>query len=108
MTTRITEDCRRESYEKVKPTIGKRHEDILEILAKSQFCMLDGLPGLTASQISNYLFTYGDTKYNSRNNAAPRLTELEKLGRIKVIGKRFNCSTGRNESVYALVRETNG
>ena len=59
--------------------------------------------GLTARECALQLYNEGKIFDHNRQMTAPRLTELEDKGVVKLIGKRFDDLTGRMVSVYSLV-----
>lgn len=78
--------CRRESNRTLdRATRYKLIESALEEMGNG-----------TAREIANHLH------FSERNAAAPRLTELVKLGRVVVIGKRKCKVTGKACTVYEL------
>lgn len=90
-----TYTTRRESLEKVN--IQKRYSEIKYILRMFP-------DGLTAKQIAIQMKRLGFTDNTDRNNAAPRLTELSRIGYVEPIGK-VKCSyTGKMVSVYKLIK----
>lgn len=96
----ITSETRRESLEKLDSS--KRRHQVLHTLFVDRY--IGAEVGLTASQVARELYARNQCCDMSRNNAAPRLTELSKLGLVKAIGKRKNDSTGRNEAVYQITQ----
>lgn len=88
--------CRQEAFQSVSRRL--RQGQVLLIM---RYCEKP-LGGLTASQVALRMYNLGFTKDETRNNAAPRLTELKEMGRVEVIGKRRNGITGKLESVYVL------
>lgn len=80
---------RAEANEKVDKE--KRCQQILEILTEP----------MTAKQVAVEMFRRGLTDSADRNNAAPRLTEMTRDGRVEPIG-RVKCEyTGKTVAVYA-------
>lgn len=70
---------------------AKRCQQILEILTEP----------MTAKQVAVEMFRRGLTDSADRNNAAPRLTEMTRDGRVEPIG-RVKCEyTGKTVAVYA-------
>lgn len=65
------------------------------ILDKLKEC----IDGMTARELSEAL------GFKERNATAPRLTELEKQGRVKTDGTRYDAITNRNVAVYVLNKE---
>lgn len=59
--------------------------------------------GLTARECALQLYNEGKIFDHNRQMTAPRLTELEDKGIVKLIGKRFDDLTGRMVGVYSLV-----
>jgi signal recognition particle subunit SEC65 len=92
----ITDETRRDSYNTVKPTTGKRRLIILDVLGDRE---------MTANEIAEELYTQGITPFYERNFAAPRLTELKKEGKVITVGKRYYDKTGRMIAVWAKVRD---
>lgn len=91
----ITEETRRESYHNLeRATINKRIISILE----------DGSE-LTASEVAFRMYHKKYIPFPVRQAVAPRLTEMELDGIVKVVGKKRDIGTGRNVAVYRLVRE---
>lgn len=91
----ITEHTRRESYERVdKETIYKH---ILSILKSGK--------AMTAREIAVCMYEKYLVPFPVRQAAAPRLTELEYRGLVKVVGKTFDEITRRNVAVYKLVEK---
>ena len=90
-----TLECRRMSYEEIKPT--KRKGQILEILQE--------LKQATATEIAHELYKRGYAKTFDRNAAAPRLTELSIEGIVEPIGKKKCEYQGKMVSVYKIREE---
>ena len=87
----VTMENRRESYDLIIPHITNRKEIILSYLKHQS---------LTASEIAYKLKADGVITFAHRSFAAPRLTELEKEGKIFSKGYRFCEMTQRNEAIY--------
>lgn len=79
---------RNESYELTKNDLGSRQIEVLNLLKQHS--------PYTAWQISDIL---GRPVYQVR----PRLTELEKQGKVMVGGTQFQERTQRKESLYWIV-----
>ena len=77
----ITNETRRESYIDIQPKKTVRYECILNKMDKPK----------TAKEIAVDLYIAGIIPIAERNYVAPRLTELEKRGIVKTIGKK-KCS----------------
>lgn len=90
----ITNECRRESNNKVKRV--SRYMDIKKVLKGKE---------LTAKEVAVALYRRKYTLSSDRNNAAPRLTELEKMHLVEVVGSKICQYTGKNVSVYKLVED---
>lgn len=84
---RITEQTRFESY-LLRP-VGTRQKDILEVLGQRE---------MTARQIT-YALGYQDL-----NAVKPRLTELQKEGRVEVVRKTKDLATNRSVAVWKAVQ----
>ena len=69
----------------------KRYAQILAILTRP----------MTAKEVAVEMFKRGLTDSTDRNNAAPRLTEMSKDGRVEPIGKTKCTYTGKTVAVYA-------
>lgn len=85
-----TIQTRRESNEALDRR--KRNAEVLEIL--------DELGNATAKEVAVRMYEKGYTATSERNNAAPRLTELEQDGYVEVIGKRICRYTGKRVAIY--------
>ena len=55
---------------------------------------------MTAKEIAVEMFELGMIASTERNYTAPRLTELEKMGYVEVIGKKKCEWTGKMVAVY--------
>ena len=92
----ITLQTRQLSFEDIKPKRKIRYVQILERLTTGR---------KTAKQIAVELFDLGLTITKDRNNSAPRLTELEKMGLVKVVDK-IKCEyTGKTVALYEITLE---
>ena len=89
----ITTETRRESYEALDAATVNRH--ITGIL--------EGSEGMTAREIAEEMYNRHYIPYPVRQAAAPRLTELERVGVVEVTGKKLDEWTGRKVAVYRLV-----
>lgn len=89
---RTTQTTRRESYENILPQSAARCRLILEILGDRE---------MTASEITEELLRRGAVTYYNRNFAAPRLTELRKMGVIETVGRRKATRSDQHEAVWA-------
>ena len=90
---KTTETTRRESHERVDKK--RRCHQILEIL--------DEMGEATAKEIAVRMCEKGFTDNTERNNSSPRLTELESIGMVRIVGKKICPYTGRKVAVYKAV-----
>ena len=86
----ITSDVRAESNETVNRIV--RQQQVIGILS-------DG--PMTAKEVAVEMWRRGYTTNDDRNNAAPRLTELCKLGIVEPVGKKTCGYTGKTVTVFA-------
>ena len=86
----ITSQTRQLSFNDIQEKTKKRYEQILNRLDKPK----------TAKELAVELFELGFIPSTERNYTAPRLTELEKMGFVKVIGKKKCEWTGKQVAVY--------
>lgn len=89
----ITELTRQLSFEDMKEKQKVRYEQILNRLDKPK----------TAKEIAVELCSIGIILSPERNYTAPRLTELERRGVVKVVGKKTCKWTGKTVAVYERV-----
>lgn len=89
-TTLVT---RQLSFEDIKPKRKIRYEQILDRL-------MTGIK--TAKEIAVELFELELIPSTERNYTAPRLSELEKEGLVKVIDKKKCTYTGKTVAVYEI------
>lgn len=64
---------------------------------------LEYLGDATAREVSEYLYHKGYTKVLERNIAHPRLNELEKQGKVKVVGTKVDTLTEKEVSIYRKI-----
>ena len=57
---------------------------------------------LTAREIAEILFEQGYIMTATRQETAPRLTELEKMNRVEVVGSKVDVLTKKRVSIYRL------
>ena len=86
-----TVETRQLSFTNIQDKKKKRYEQILNRLSDRE---------MTAKEIAVELFELGITNTTERNTCAPRLTELEKMGHVEVIGKKKCEWTGKMVAVY--------
>jgi len=89
----ITYETRQMSFEDIEPKRKKRYEEILDRLITGQ---------KTAKEIAVELFELGLIPSTERNYTAPRLTELEKMGLVRVIDKKKCDYTGKKVAIYEI------
>ena len=90
MSMEITQETRREGYNRALSAITPRQALIISALRTGP---------MTAAEVADKL-GFGDL-----NAVRPRLNELEKMEIVHVIDKRINPHSGINNAVYALKRE---
>ncbi len=86
----ITAETRQMSFNDIQDKAKIRYIQILNRLEKPK----------TAKELAVELFDLGFTNTTERNYTAPRLTELEKMGYVKAIGKKKCDYTGKTVAVY--------
>nr|DAP65940.1 MAG TPA: PadR-family transcriptional regulator [Caudoviricetes sp.] len=86
----ITAETRQMSFNDIQDKAKIRYIQILNRLEKPK----------TAKELAVELFDLGFTNTTERNYTAPRLTELEKMGYVKTIGKKKCDYTGKTVAVY--------
>lgn len=91
----ITSETRQLSFEDIKIKRQIRYNQILDRLDEPK----------TAKEIAVELFDLGFIPSTERNYTAPRLTELEQMGKIKVVGKKKCNYTGKQVAIYEKVED---
>ena len=86
----ITCQTRQLSFEDIQDKTKIRYIQILKRMNEPK----------TAKELAVGLYDLGLTNTTERNTCAPRLTELEKMGYVKVIDKRKCKYTGKMVAVY--------
>jgi len=89
----LTYETRQLSFEDIKDKRQRRYNQILDRLDKPK----------TAKEVAVELFELGLIPSTERNYTSPRLTELEKMGIIKAIGKKKCEYTGKTVAVYERI-----
>lgn len=89
----ITFETRQLSFEDIKPERKKRYNEILSRLMTKP---------MTAKEIAVEMYELELIPSTERNYTAPRLTELEKMGLVKVIDKKKCNYTGKTVAVYEI------
>lgn len=92
----ITLQTRQLSFEDIKPKRKIRYKQILDRLMTG---------AKTAKEIAVELFDLELIPSTERNYTAPRLTELEKMGLVRVIDKKKCEYTGKSVAVYEITPE---
>lgn len=93
----ITESTRKASYKKTKRTLNVRQAQVIKVLS------INGT--MTAQEVATALHRQGLVSSADRNHAAPRLTELCRMGLVVADGKKFCPKTNRNVSLWRLNRK---
>jgi signal recognition particle subunit SEC65 len=91
----ITEITRQLSFEDIKSKQKIRYKQILDRLCSGN---------KTAKEIAVELYELGYIPSTERNYTAPRLTELESMGYVKVVDKRKCQYTGKQVAVYKMTQ----
>lgn len=86
----ITYETRQMSFEDIQDKAKIRYIQILDRLDEPK----------TAKELSVELYDLGFIQSTERNYTAPRLTELERMGCVKVVGKKKCEYTGKTVAVY--------
>lgn len=93
----LPNETRRKSHDTVSPKKRKRQLVILTILEECG-------PS-SAQEVADELYRSSYTMSNERNLAAPRITELVRLGEVKPVGKKTCNRTKRSVTVWEIVKE---
>lgn len=91
----ITAITRQLSFEDIKTKQKIRYKQILDRLCSGN---------KTAKEIAVELYELGYIPSTERNYTAPRLTELESMGYVKVVDKRKCQYTGKQVAVYRMTQ----
>lgn len=94
----ITHQTRQLSFEDIQDKKEKRKKQILSILSVD-------FREMTAKEVAVEMFELGWTPSNERNFSAPRLTDLEGEGKVKVIGKKKCDYTGKTVAIYKITQK---
>lgn len=89
----ITLMTRQMSFEDIKPKRKKRYEEILDRLMTCP---------MTAKEIAVEMYELEQIPSTERNYTAPRLTELESMGCVEVVGKKKCNYTGKMVAIYEI------
>lgn len=89
----ITAQTRQMSFNDIQLKTKLRYEQILDRLDKPK----------TAKEIAVELFDLGTIDSTERNYTAPRLSELEKRGIVRVVDKKKCQYSGKTVAVYEKV-----
>lgn len=92
----ITEETRKESYEKIIPKQPIRYDQIIYILKNNP-------EGMTAKEIAVELHKLKLIPSTERNFVSPRLTELVKQGKVETKGKRVCQYSNRKVAVFIVI-----
>ena len=93
----ITSQTRQMSFNDIQDKTKIRYIQILNRLNEQK----------TAKQLAVELFELGFIPSTERNYTAPRLTELEKLGYVKIAGKVKCEYTGKTVAKYEITQAGN-
>lgn len=92
---KVTEETKKISHDEIKPKKEIRYDLILDRLDKPK----------TAKELSVELFKYGLIPSDERNQTAPRLTELVKLGKVRTLQNKKICQyTGKWVALYEKIK----
>lgn len=92
----ITTITRQLSFEDIKPKRKIKYEQILDRLMAGR---------RTAKEVAVELFDLRLIPSTERNYTAPRLTELEQMGLVRVVDKTKCEYTGKTVAVYEITPE---
>ena len=92
----ITEETRRESYQKIIPKQPIRYDQIIDILKNNP-------AGMTAKEIAVKLYELKLIPSTERNFVSPRLTELVKQGKVETVGKKICQYCNRKVAVFRII-----
>ncbi len=92
----ITAQTRQLSFADIQDKQKKRYEQILNRLQGRE---------MTAKEIAVEMFELEMIPSTERNYTAPRLTELEQMGLVKVVNKKKCSYTGKMVAVYKLTQK---
>ena len=90
-----TMQTRQLSFTDIQDKKKKRYEQILHRLQGRE---------MTAKEIAVEMYELGFIPSTERNYTAPRLTELEQIGMVQVVGKKKCDYTGKMVAVYRLTQ----
>lgn len=90
-----TMQTRQLSFTDIQDKKKKRYEQILHRLQGRE---------MTAKEIAVEMYELEMIPSTERNYTAPRLTELEQIGMVQVVGKRKCDYTGKMVAVYRLTQ----
>lgn len=92
----ITEETRRESYQKIIPKQPIRYDQIIYILRNNP-------AGMTAKEIAVKLYELKLIPSTERNFVSPRLTELVKQGKVETAGKKICQYCNRKVAIFRII-----
>lgn len=92
----ITDETKRESYKKIIPKQPVRYDQIIYILKNNP-------DGMTAKEIAVELHKLKLIPSTERNFVSPRLTELVKMKKVKVIGKKICKYSNKKVAVFRVI-----
>lgn len=92
----ITNETRHLSYEQIKPKQPVRYDQIIYILRNNP-------KGMTAKEIAVELYNLKLIPSTERNFVSPRLTELVKMKKVEVIGKKICEYSKKKVAVFQII-----
>lgn len=88
------------------PMLEARSESKYKLNGKARraqvLSILKILKRATAREIAEAMYVRGYVNTADRNNAAPRLTELVKAGKVEPVGKKYDTVTGTSVTVFEI------
>lgn len=92
----ITNETRFQSYKEIKPKQPVRYDQIIYILRNNP-------KGMTAKEIAVELYNLKLIPSTERNFVSPRLTELVKMEKVQVIGKKICEYSKKKVAVFQVI-----
>lgn len=96
----ISNQTRKESLKKLD--VNRKRKLIYENLENGEYTAKE-----LAKKMYNTIDKNGERllETEARQETAPRLTELEQMGLIEAVGKRYDKRSGRKVTIYRKVKE---
>lgn len=92
----ITNETRFQSYKEIKTKQPVRYDQIIYILRNNP-------KGMTAKEIAVELYHLKLIPSTERNFVSPRLTELVKMKKVQVIGKKICEYSKKKVAVFQII-----